>query len=137
MKSNSLEKILKLLGAGLYSGCVALVVEAENRHQVVALLEELGIEWYDHVQFMALDSETAIDLALESIDGDLLLVDGLSKIGPHNQEAYALRTFLDVRRNTAGKTIIILDPDGYRFHFSDSDAPFYLFCDFIFESDIS
>ena len=81
---------------------------------------------------MTLDSETAIDLPLESIDGDLLLVDGLSKIGPHSQEAYALRTFLDVRRNTAGKAIIILDPDGYRTHFSDSNAPFFLFCDFVF-----
>lgn len=133
----SLERILELLCDGLYSGCVALVVEAKKRHRVLALLQELGTELYDHVQFMALDSETAIDLALESIDDDLLLIDGLSKIGPHSQEAYSLRTFLDVRRNTAGKTIIILDPDGYRSHFSDSDAPFYLFCDFIFESDIS
>ncbi|CBL44733.1 Hypothetical protein HDN1F_11500 [gamma proteobacterium HdN1] len=133
----SLERILELLCDGLYSGCVALVVEAEKRHRVLALLQELGTELYDHVRFMALDSETAIDLALESIDGDLLLIDGLSKISPHSQEAYALRTFLDVRRNTAGKTIIILDPKGYRSHFSDSDAPFYLFCDFVFESDLS
>lgn len=137
MKSNSLEKILKLLGAGLYSGCVALVVEAENRHQVVALLEKLGNERCDRVQVVSVDSETAIDRPLESIDGDLLLIDGLSKISPHSQEAYSLRTFLDVRRNTAGTTIIILDPDGYRSHFSDSNAPFYLFCDFVFESDLS
>lgn len=137
MKSNSLEKILKLLGAGLYSGCVALVVEAENRHQVIALLEKLGNERCDRVQVVSVDSETAIDRSLESIDGDLLLIDGLSKISPHSQEAYSLRTFLDVRRNTAGTTIIILDPDGYRSHFSDSDAPFYLFCDFVFESDLS
>jgi|SRR5690606_3218389 len=137
MKSNSLEKILKLLGAGLYSGCVALVVEAENRHQVIALLEKLGNERCDRVQVVSVDSETAIDRSLESIDGDLLLIDGLSKIGPHSQEAYSLRTFLDVRRNTAGTTIIILDPDGYRSHFSDSNAPFYLFCDFFFESDLS
>jgi len=133
----SLERILELLCDGLYSGCVALVVEAENRHQVIALLEKLGIEWCDRVQVLTLDAEAVIDLPLESIDGDLLLVDGLSKIGPHSQEAYSLRTFLDVRRNTAGKTIIILDPDGYRSHFSDSNAPFYLFCDFVFESDLS
>ena len=133
----SLERILGLLRDGLYSGCIALVAETESRHRVLALLEELGIERYDHVQVMILDSETAIDLPLESIDSDLLLVDGLSKIGPHDQEAYALRTYLDVRRNTGGKTIIILDPDGYRSHFSNSSVPFYLFCDFIFESDIS
>ena len=133
----SLERILELLRDGLYSGCVALVVEAENRHQVIALLEKLGDERCDRVQIMTLDSETAIDLPLESIDGDLLLVDGLSKIDPYSQEAYSLRTFLDVRRNTAGKTIIILDPNGYRSHFSDSNAPFYLFCDFVFESDLS
>ena len=133
----SLERILELLCDGLYSGCVALVVEAEKRHRVLALLRELASERYGRMQVMALDSETAIDLPLESIDDDLLLIDGLSKIGPHSQEAYALRTFLDVRRNTAGKTIIILDPDGYRSHFSDSNAPFYLFCDFVFESDLS
>ncbi|VUD62028.1 hypothetical protein TDB9533_02952 [Thalassocella blandensis] len=46
MKSNSLEKILKFLGAGLYSGCVALVVESENRHQAIALLEKIGTERY-------------------------------------------------------------------------------------------
>jgi hypothetical protein len=133
----SLERILELLCDGLYSGCVALVVEDEKRHRVLALLQELGNERYDRVQAMTLGSETAIDRSLESIDGDLLLVDGLSKIGPRSQEVYSLRTFLDVRRNTAGKTIIILDPDGYRSHFSDSDAPFYLFCDFVFESDLS
>ena len=133
----SLERILELLCDGLYSGCVALVVEAENRHQIIVLLEKLGTERYDRMQVVSVDSETAIDRSLESIDGDLLLVDGLSKIDPYSQEAYSLRTFLDVRRNTAGKTIIILDPDGYRSHFSDSDAPFYLFCDFVFESDLS
>lgn len=133
----SLERILDLLRDGLYSNCVALVVEAENRHQVIALLEKLGTERYDRMQVVNVDSETAIDLALESIDGDLLLIDGLSKIGPHSQEAYSLRTFLDVRRNTAGKTLIILDSEGCRSHFTDSSAPFYLFCDFVFESDIS
>ena len=133
----SLERILDLLRDDLYSGCVALVVEAENRHQVITLLEKLGNERCGRVQVVSVDSETAIDRSLESIDGDLLLIDGLSKIGPHSQEAYSLRTFLDVRRNTAGTTIIILDPDGYRSHFSDSNAPFYLFCDFFFESDLS
>lgn len=133
----SLERILELLRDGLYSGCVALVVEAENRHQVIALLEKLGNERCDRMQVVSVDSETAIDRSLESIDGDLLLVDGLSKIDPYSQEAYSLRTFLDVRRNTAGKTILILDPGGYRSHFSDSNAPFYLFCDFVFESDLS
>ena len=137
MTSISLEKILEFLDCGLYYGCVALVVEAENRHQVIALLEKLGNERCDRVQVVSVDSETAIDRSLESIDGDLLLIDGLSKISPHSQEAYSLRTFLDVRRNTAGTTIIILDPDGYRSHFSDSNAPFYLFCDFVFESDLS
>lgn len=137
MTSISLEKILEFLDCGLYYGCVALVVEAKSRRRILTLLEMLIVERYDRVQVMTLDSYTAIDLHLESIDGDLLLIDDLSKIGPHSQESYALRTFLDVRRNTAGKTIIILDPDGYRSHFSDSDAPFYLFCDFVFESDLS
>lgn len=63
----SLERVLELLHDGLYSGCVALVVEAESRHQVLALLERLGAERYDRVQVMTLDSETAINLPLDPL----------------------------------------------------------------------
>jgi len=82
MTSTSLERILKLLHEGLYSGCIALIVGTENHHQVLVLLEKLGSQLYNRMQVMNLDFETATKLSSETFDGDLLLIDGLSRIGP-------------------------------------------------------
>lgn len=128
-KLSSEEEAIKLLGhmkTGLFSHLLIMGTEdaLENLYlQLVRRCQEENIST-SVIQFSKDDSSFCYDYE----PADILLIKGLGFLPAKHNQAYSLRTLLDVGQYQGVRSFIFCEESSVKHHFNDYSAPFYRFC---------
>lgn len=131
----NLDRINDLMQNGLYSGCVAIIINEETGDATLIHLSEKVRQRYRSVRVFNLDKESPEQLAL--CDSELVVVHGFEKCSPKRPEAYVARSALETRRHKGLFAILCLNRAAFRQHFCHPAHPFYHFCGEIEQEQIS
>jgi hypothetical protein len=122
------QRVFELLDNGLFSNCLAIIDGIPEIDNCCNKLLSTAKLYYKRIAVLNLPASHIEEIQRKSKSADLVLVKGLNKIDAHSNQAYAIRTFLDINRHNDLAAIIFFDPESYSRHFNDETAPFYQFC---------
>lgn len=124
--AEEVKKLFEHLKRGLFNHiCISGTKETLDE-LYACLLQECNSRNLDALQIIFSDENT--DLISETESPEIFLIKGLEFLNPKQNEAYALRSHLDVGQYQGLKSFIFCEQSAVNKHFNDYEAPFYKFC---------
>jgi hypothetical protein len=123
------EEAVKLLGhmkTGLFSHLLILGTEDALENLYIQLVRRCQEEKISTSVIQFSNDDTSFCYQYEP--ADILLIKGLGFLPAKHNQAYSLRTLLDVGQYQGLRSFIFCEESQVRKHFNDYSAPFYRFC---------